>query len=61
MKSALTPSNSFFDGLEYYRSLDSGFDGSDCYVVYGGDEDQDRARGKLRGWKTLIDPAAFGL
>lgn len=58
-KSAVTAGGSFFTGLDYYRSLDPELNASDCYVIYGGDESQDRTQGKLRSWKTLIDPVTL--
>ena len=62
MKSGATVSPSFFEALDYYRTLDDGLDPGDCYLVYGGEEEQDRSRGKVRSWKTLIDiPSTFGI
>lgn len=60
-KSGLTAARSFFDALDYYRSLDKELTVADSYVLYGGEENQDRSYGKLRGRRSLADPSAFGV
>lgn len=55
MKSGRTISGDFFKGLDFYGGIDPQCPPENRYVVYGGNENQDRSRGRVRGWKSLAD------
>ena len=57
MKAGRTISGDFFKGLDFYGGMDSRCPPDKRYVVYGGTENQDRSRGRVRGWKSLGDIA----
>ncbi len=55
MKAGRTISGDFFKGLDFYGGIDPRCPPENRYVVYGGNENQDRSRGRVRGWKGLAD------
>lgn len=62
VKSGRTISSSYFASLAYYGELDSGCPPESRFVVYGGDESQDRTNAHVRGWRSLTACAeAFGV
>jgi hypothetical protein len=52
IKSARTINNHFFDGLKYFQPI-SGASPLDSYLVYGGDEVQQRSIANVLSWKNL--------
>ena len=52
MKSAQTINSSFFKGLNYYQKL-SGIDAKDCYLIYGGNENQQRSNAQVLSWENI--------
>ncbi len=52
IKSGQTISNSFFDGLNYFKKL-SGEPDINFYLVYGGEEEMTRTHAKVMGWNKL--------
>lgn len=57
LKAGSTISGSFFSNLDYYGELDTGCAPPDRYLLYGGEEHQDRSRGKVRSWKETASLA----
>jgi len=55
IKSGSTISAEFFRNLSYYCSLDNTCDSSKSYIIYGSNERQNRSKGKVRSWHSLID------
>jgi uncharacterized protein len=54
IKSSRTIDDDFFKGLVYWQKL-SGNTPSDCYLVHGGDQGQQRKRAKVLPWDKLGD------
>ncbi len=54
IKSGRTINNHFFDGLKYFQPL-SGATPADSYLIYGGDEVQNRSMAKVLSWKNLAE------
>ena len=52
IKSGRTINSDFFDGLKYFQKQ-AGVSPADSFLVYGGDEVQDRSLAKVLGWKHL--------
>ncbi|MBM4354152.1 MAG: DUF4143 domain-containing protein, partial [Deltaproteobacteria bacterium] len=52
IKSGATVSADFFKGLAFWAQT-AGASPADGWVVYAGDEDQDRAAGHVLGWRSL--------
>ncbi|MFH1227125.1 MAG: ATP-binding protein [Planctomycetota bacterium] len=56
IKSGRTIGEDFFDGIKYWNKLASKSD-QNGYLIYKGDEDQQRTLAKVIGWKNI--PAIF--
>lgn len=54
IKSGRTINSDFFDGLKYFQAQ-AGVSPADSFLVYGGDEIQDRSIAKVLGWKHLSE------
>lgn len=52
IKSGKTTSEDFFDNLRYYQQL-SGEDHERSYVIYGGEQSQQRAYGQVLSWRDF--------
>lgn len=52
IKSSMTVGGDFFDGLEYWNNL-SKQSPSNSYVIYAGDESQERSKGNVIGWREI--------
>lgn len=52
VKASQTIAPDFFKGLEWMQKL-SGAKTVDSYLIYGGDENQDRSIAKVRSWKSI--------
>lgn len=52
IKSSRTIGNHFFDGLAYFQKLSGSLSG-ESYLVYGGDEIQNRSNCQVISWKNL--------
>ncbi len=50
IKASQTPSMSYFKGLAYWNKL-ADADPKNSFVVYGGDENQQRSKGNIVSWK----------
>lgn len=57
MKAGQTISGDFFKGLDFYGGVDPRCPPENRYVIYGGNEIQNRSRGRVRSWACL---AAIG-
>lgn len=55
IKAGQTIAAGFFSSLDYYGSLESNCPPANRYLVYGGEENQNRSKGKVRSWKCLVD------
>ena len=51
IKSSQTITESFFANLQYWNKLSGGQD-KDSILIYGGDEEQKRSRGRVISWKN---------
>ncbi len=54
IKSGRTINPNFFDSLKYFQSL-SGALPEDSFLIYGGDERQQRSMANVLGWRHLGD------
>jgi len=54
IKSSMTISSKFFDGLKYWNQL-SGTNPSDNFIVYGGNEYQERSHGTIVTWNSIAN------
>ena len=52
IKAGKTVSPSFFAGLQYWRSL-AGVPAERSYVIYGGDDTEERGQGNLVSWRKI--------
>jgi predicted AAA+ superfamily ATPase len=52
IKSGSTVTKDFFRGLDYWRGL-SGVSPEECWLIYGGNQDQKRSHGTVVGWKSI--------
>lgn len=52
IKSGKTITKDFFSNLTYWNKL-SGSSPDNSYLVYGGDDTQERSQGQVLGWKSL--------
>ena len=51
IKAGKTPSSDYFDGLDYWYTINK--KNPRGYVLYAGDETQERSLGKLVSWRSL--------
>lgn len=58
IKSGETIQRSFFEGLYYFCKL-SGIEPGSGYLIYGGDQNQNRKDGHVLGWSQLPDLLQF--
>ena len=58
IKSGSTKKGDYFSGLDYWNKL-SGNSPDKSYVIYGGNENQERANGKLLSWQSIGEIMAF--
>jgi predicted AAA+ superfamily ATPase len=54
IKSAQTINSAFFKGIKYYQKI-SEIDTSACYLVYGGNENQQRSIAQVLSWQNMDD------
>lgn len=52
-KAGRTISGDYFSGLSYYGALDADCPPSNRYVIYAGEESQDRSAARVRPWRSL--------
>jgi uncharacterized protein len=52
VKSGATVASDFFRGLDYWNRLTDA-DPAQSWLVYGGDVDQRRSKGRVLGWRSL--------
>ena len=51
-QSGATVTRDFFKGLAYWSRL-TGQPGDEGWIIYGGEAEQDRAEGRVVGWRAL--------
>ena len=54
IKSGQTINTSFFDGLNFYASLPHTTETVKSYLIYGGDQPQQRTQAQVLSWQTLL-------
>lgn len=54
-KAGHTISGDYFAGLSYYGELDAGCPPSNRYLIYAGEESQDRSAARVRPWRALAN------
>lgn len=59
IKAGQTISGNFFSNLSYYGSLDDACVPENRYLIYGGEEHQNRSQAKVRGWRELVHPESI--
>ena len=55
IKSGQTVQSSFFDGLDFYTSLSHTTETVRPYLIYGGNEPQQRTKAQILTWQTLSE------
>lgn len=58
IKAGRTIDSAYFDELRYWNGL-AGTDGSENIVIYGGDDNQVRAAGRVVSWRSFSEPDGF--
>ena len=55
IKAGRTVTQAYFKGLDHLAGLDPTFGAEHRFVVYGGDQSQNRSNARVRGWRCLGD------